>query len=69
MNMAGLQEKFLQYSFLVFLIILLSLTAPPPLQKRPIPAMMLSPQKLLRITSIMSLRLIEQSTPPKLSNA
>jgi len=29
MNMAGLQEKFLQYSFLVFLIILLSLTAPP----------------------------------------
>jgi hypothetical protein len=29
MNMLGLQEKFLQYSFLVFLIILLSLTAPP----------------------------------------
>ena len=29
MNMAGLHEKFLQYSFLVFLIILLSLTAPP----------------------------------------
>ena len=29
MNMAGLNDKFLQYSFLVFLIILLSLTALP----------------------------------------
>jgi hypothetical protein len=32
MNMAGLHEKFLQYSFLVFLIILLSLTAPPAIE-------------------------------------